>query len=85
MALAAVTPILLSANPAVPANALKELIARAKSKSTSLNVATPGTGASTHLVGAMPQSRSHGGPRPGESWKLPQRSMKTGCSRRLRV
>lgn len=53
VALTGLTPFVLSAHPAVPANTVKELVALAKSKPGSLNLATLGTGSSTHLVGAM--------------------------------
>lgn len=56
IALAALTPFVLSAHPSVPANNLKELIALDKAKPGSLNLATLGAGGSSQLVGAMFQS-----------------------------
>lgn len=53
VALTGLTPFVLSAHPSVPANTVQELIALAKAKPDSLNMATLGTGSSTHLVGAM--------------------------------
>lgn len=53
IALTGLTPFVLSAHPSVPANNLKELIALEKAKPGTLNMATLGTGSSTHLVGAM--------------------------------
>lgn len=53
VALTGLTPFVLSVHPAVPANTVQELIALAKTKPGSLNMATLGTGSSTHLVGAM--------------------------------
>lgn len=53
VALTGLTPFVLSAHPALPASTVKELIALGKSRPGSLNLATLGTGSSTHLVGAM--------------------------------
>lgn len=53
VALTGLTPFVLSANPSVPANNLKELAALEKAKPGTLNVATLGPGSSTHLVGEM--------------------------------
>ena len=53
VALTGLTPFVLSANPSVPANNLKELVALEKGKPGTLNVATLGPGSSTHLVGEM--------------------------------
>lgn len=53
VALTGLTPFVLSAHPAVPAGSVKELVALAKAKPGALNIATLGTGSSTHLVGAM--------------------------------
>ena len=53
VALTGLTPFVLSANPAVPASNVKELIALAKAKPGALSIATLGNGSSTHLVGAM--------------------------------
>jgi tripartite-type tricarboxylate transporter receptor subunit TctC len=46
-------PVVLVANPAVPANNIKELIALAKAKPGDLTFASPGTGTSTHLAGEL--------------------------------
>jgi tripartite-type tricarboxylate transporter receptor subunit TctC len=53
IALAAMTPFVMSAHPSVPANNLKELLELDKAKPGSLNVATLGAGGSSQLVGAM--------------------------------
>lgn len=53
VALAAMTPFVLSAHPSVPANNLKELIDLDKAKPGTLNLATLGAGGSSQLVGAM--------------------------------
>ncbi len=53
IALTGLTPFVLSAHPSVPANTVKELIALEKAKPGGLNIATLGTGSSTHLVGEM--------------------------------
>lgn len=53
VALTGLTPFVLSAHPSVPANTVKELIALEKAKPGTLNLATLGTGSSTHLVGEM--------------------------------
>lgn len=53
VALTGLTPFVLSANPAVPARTLAELIAIEKAKPGTFNLATLGPGSSTHLVGAM--------------------------------
>jgi len=50
IALAGLTPFILVAHPSVPANNVKELVALAKAKPGTLNVATLGVGASTQLV-----------------------------------
>ena len=50
VALTGLTPFILVAHPSVPANNVKELVALAKAKPGSLNVATLGVGASTQLV-----------------------------------
>jgi tripartite-type tricarboxylate transporter receptor subunit TctC len=47
--LAGTTPNLLVANPGVPANTVRELIALAKAKPGSLNYASTGNGTSNHL------------------------------------
>lgn len=56
VALAAMTPFVLSAHPSVPANNLKELVALNKDKPGTLNLATLGAGGSSQLVGAMFQT-----------------------------
>ncbi|MBC7381130.1 MAG: tripartite tricarboxylate transporter substrate binding protein [Burkholderiaceae bacterium] len=53
IALAGMTPFVMSAHPSVPANTLKELIELDKAKPGTLNVATLGAGGSSQLVGAM--------------------------------
>ena len=47
------TPILLVANPRVPANSIKELIALAKAKPGALNFSTSGNGSPAHLAGEL--------------------------------
>lgn len=46
-------PVLLVTHPSVPAKDLKELLAMAKAKPGSLNYASGGNGASTHLAGEL--------------------------------
>jgi len=53
VALTGITPFVLVAHPSVPADSVKSLVALAKSKPGSLNVATLGVGSSTHLVAEM--------------------------------
>lgn len=53
VALTGLTPFVLMAHPSVAANNVKELVTLEKAKPGSLNVATLGTGASTHLVAEM--------------------------------
>lgn len=53
VALTGLTPFVLLAHPSVAANSVKELVELVKSKPGSLNVATLGPGASTHLVAEM--------------------------------
>jgi tripartite-type tricarboxylate transporter receptor subunit TctC len=53
IALAGMTPFVMSAHPSVPANNLKELIELDKARPGTLNVATLGAGGSSQLVGAM--------------------------------
>ncbi len=53
VALTGLTPFVLSAHPSVPANTLAELLALEKANPGTLNLATLGTGSSTHLVGEM--------------------------------
>jgi tripartite-type tricarboxylate transporter receptor subunit TctC len=48
-------PLLLVANPRVPAASLRELIAYAKVHPGKINFASPGTGSSPHLTGEMLQ------------------------------
>jgi tripartite-type tricarboxylate transporter receptor subunit TctC len=49
----ATTPLLLFANPSLPATDVKELIAYAKSNAGKLSVGTPGIGSPHHLAAAM--------------------------------
>lgn len=49
--LATVSPFALTANPAVPANSVKDLIALAKVKPGTLNFGTAGSGATGHIAG----------------------------------
>jgi tripartite-type tricarboxylate transporter receptor subunit TctC len=53
VALTGLTPFVLVAHPSVPANNVGELVALAKAKPGTLNVATLGVGASTQLVAEM--------------------------------
>ena len=46
-------PLVLVANPAFPANTVKDLIALAKAKPDTLNFASSGNGQSTHLSGEL--------------------------------
>lgn len=50
VALAASVPMLLAINPEVPAKNLKEFLALAKAKPSSLNYSTPGTGTPQHIA-----------------------------------
>src|SRR5215475_3923684 len=49
----ATTPILLFANPSLPSNDVKELIAQSKSNPGKLSAGTPGIGSPHHLAAAM--------------------------------
>lgn len=49
------TPLLFVANPSVPANSVKEIIALAKSKPGELNFGSSGNGSPAHLGGALLQ------------------------------
>ena len=51
--LLAATPNLLVANPGVPANSVKELVALAKASPARLNYGSTGTGSSVHLQGEL--------------------------------
>jgi tripartite-type tricarboxylate transporter receptor subunit TctC len=50
VAMVAVTPIVLVVHPSVPAASLKEFVAHAKAHSGKLNMASGGTGATSHLA-----------------------------------
>jgi len=52
------TPAVLVANPALPANNLRELIALAKAKPGKLNFATPGAGTVPHLAAELLKLRA---------------------------
>lgn len=49
----ATAPVILVANPSVPANGIQELMALAKSRPGKLNYASGGNGTSTHLAGEL--------------------------------
>lgn len=49
----AVEPLGVALNPAVPANSIQELVALAKSRPGGLNMASFGTGSSSHLAGEL--------------------------------
>ncbi|MEJ8834802.1 Bug family tripartite tricarboxylate transporter substrate binding protein [Ramlibacter sp. AN1133] len=51
--LVATTPLVLVANPALPVNSVKELIAYAKAHPGTLNFGSGGVGTSNHLAGEM--------------------------------
>jgi tripartite-type tricarboxylate transporter receptor subunit TctC len=51
--LLAAAPVILVAHPSVPANTVQELVALAKAKPGTLNYASGGNGASTHLGGEL--------------------------------
>ena len=53
VALTGMTPFVMVANPALPANNVRELVALAKAKPGSVSSATLGIGSSVHLVLAM--------------------------------
>jgi len=53
VSLAAITPIVVVVNPAMPVNSMKELVALAKSHPGKLNYGSGGTGGSVHLAGEM--------------------------------
>ena len=53
VALTGLTPFVMVANPALPANNVRELVAMAKAKPGSVSSATLGVGSSVHLVVAM--------------------------------
>jgi tripartite-type tricarboxylate transporter receptor subunit TctC len=47
------TPVLFVANPSVPANTVKELLALAKAKPSQLNYGSSGNGSPSHMAGAL--------------------------------
>jgi tripartite-type tricarboxylate transporter receptor subunit TctC len=51
-------PVILVINPMVPANNLREFLELARSKPLSLNIGSPGTGSSPHLVAELFQQKS---------------------------
>src|SRR5215471_11590834 len=53
ISLAALSPQILVANPSVPANNIRELIALAKSQPGRLNFASVGTGSPAHIAGEL--------------------------------
>jgi tripartite-type tricarboxylate transporter receptor subunit TctC len=57
VSLMSVAPLIMVANPSVPANNIKELIAYAKSKPGELNFGSSGVGAAAHLTMEMFKSR----------------------------
>jgi tripartite-type tricarboxylate transporter receptor subunit TctC len=57
VSLMSVAPLIIVANPALPANNLRELIALAKAKSGELNFASSGVGAAAHLTMELLKSR----------------------------
>ncbi len=58
VSLLAISPIVITAAPSLPANNLKELIALAKQKPGKLSYASPGSGSSMHLGGELLKSRA---------------------------
>jgi tripartite-type tricarboxylate transporter receptor subunit TctC len=58
VSLLAISPIVISASPSLPANNLKELIALAKQKPGKLSYASPGSGSSMHLGGELLKTRA---------------------------
>jgi tripartite-type tricarboxylate transporter receptor subunit TctC len=53
--IAAESPEILTVNPSVPVNSLKDFLAYAKSNPAKINFGTPGTGTLPHLLGAQLQ------------------------------
>ncbi len=51
--LIAIMPLVVAANPQVPAKSIAELVALAKQKPGALSFASPGTGSSQHLTGEL--------------------------------
>ncbi len=56
ISLVATTPFVLVVHPSVPAKAVRELVALAKSAPRKMSMASGGTGSSNHLVGELFQS-----------------------------
>jgi tripartite-type tricarboxylate transporter receptor subunit TctC len=55
IAIVAVSPEILTVNPAVPANSLAEFVAYAKANPGKLNFGSPGTGTIPHIIGEQLQ------------------------------